>query len=74
MCWQLTYGGNTPSLLIGIKSFMILSHTESVSSKWDVGGAGKGLSPSLLTALQKLLLILAGDVETYLGPANGKQW
>jgi len=53
---------------------MILSHTESVSSKWDVGGAGKGLSPSLLTALQKLLLILAGDVETYLGPANGKQW
>ena len=41
-------------------------------SSWDIG-TGKELTPALITALRKLLLILAGDVETNPGPENGKQ-
>ena len=43
-----------------------------MSSSWDIG-TGKELTPALITALRKLLLILAGDVETNPGPGNSKQ-
>jgi len=43
-----------------------------MSSSWDIG-TGKEVTPALITALRKLLLILAGDVETNPGPGNGKQ-
>ena len=69
---NILYGGNSPSLLIAIKS----SLTEGISSSLGVRRTGKELAPgkelAILTALRKLL-ILAGDVETNPGPGNGMQ-